>query len=599
VANPPPIIGAGASFSVTDTVLNRGSVDAVASVTRYYLSADAAKGAGDKLLTGTREVPALTPHASSAGTVTVTVPTATALGAYFLLACADDTVLVAESGEANNCIAAATKLEVLATGTDLVERAVSNPPSSVRQGGSFSATDTVANQGVETAAASVTRYYLSADETKSANDVALAGTRPVPALLAGASSTGTVAVTVSIVTPAGGYFLLACADDPGLVDESSEANNCIAAATRLEVLAARTDLVESAVSDPPSSVRQGGSFSVTDTAMNQGEATAAASVTRYYLSADATKTFDAVALDGTRPVPALLAGASSTGTVSLTVPTATALGEYFLLACADDTGVVDESDEVNNCIAAASTVQVTTGGIDLVESAVSNPPSSVRPGESFSVTDTATNQGGATAVASVTSYYLSLDAVKSARDIVLTGTRAVPTLDAGAVSTGTATVKLATSAPLGTYFLLACADATALVAESNEGNNCRAAATTVLVSRPDLIESAIGTPLALTRPGESVTVSDTARNIGNAPAPATTTRYYLSVDTAKSIGDVLLSGKREVPALAPTEESAGSRAVTYPHQRCQPRTTCWHAPMRPPAPRNSTRPTIVWRRLAA
>ena len=47
------------SFAVTDTARNQGVLTAGASTTRYYLSADAQKGADDKLLTGARSVAAL------------------------------------------------------------------------------------------------------------------------------------------------------------------------------------------------------------------------------------------------------------------------------------------------------------------------------------------------------------------------------------------------------------------------------------------------------------------------------------------------------------------------------------------------------------
>ena len=44
--------------------------------------------------------------------------------------------------------------------------------------------------------------------------------------------------------------------------------------------------------------------------------------------------------------------------VNVTIPTATAPGTYYLLACADDLGVVAEADETNNCAASTSTVIV-------------------------------------------------------------------------------------------------------------------------------------------------------------------------------------------------------------------------------------------------
>jgi subtilase family serine protease len=83
-------------------------------MTQYYLSTDTTKSSGDKLLTGTRSVPALGPGASSTGTLTVTVPTTTTLGTYYLLACADDSLggAVAESNETNNCITSGTVVEI-------------------------------------------------------------------------------------------------------------------------------------------------------------------------------------------------------------------------------------------------------------------------------------------------------------------------------------------------------------------------------------------------------------------------------------------------------------------------------------------------------
>jgi hypothetical protein len=44
--------------------------------------------------------------------------------------------------------------------------------------------------------------------------------------------------------------------------------------------------------------------------------------------------------------------------VTVTVPSSTAFGSYFLLACADDTGTVTEWVETNNCLAAATQVTV-------------------------------------------------------------------------------------------------------------------------------------------------------------------------------------------------------------------------------------------------
>ena len=48
-------------------------------------------------------------------------------------------------------------------------------------------------------------------------------------------------------------------------------------------------------------------------------------------------------------------------------------------------------------------------------------------------------------------------------------------------------------------------------------------------------------------------------------APASTTRYYLSIDPAKGAGDILLTGSRAVGALAPSGASKGAATVTVRH----------------------------------
>jgi subtilase family serine protease len=65
------------------------------------------KDRSDVLLIGSRAVPALAPGTASSAATSVTVPKI-ASGNYYLLACADDLNVVAESDERNNCVASAT-----------------------------------------------------------------------------------------------------------------------------------------------------------------------------------------------------------------------------------------------------------------------------------------------------------------------------------------------------------------------------------------------------------------------------------------------------------------------------------------------------------
>ena len=475
LSEPPDLLPAGSGIAVTETVVNQGAAPSAASSVSYYLSADALKDGADFLLPGSRALPALAPGAASSESTGVTVPATTPAGLYHLLACADDPDANAESDEANNCRASTGRMQV--TQPDLVETTVGNPPVSAAPGGSFVASDSVSNQGMAAAGASTTRYWLSLDGLKDASDILMGGSRSVPALAVGGTSAGTAVVTVPASAPAGSYFLMACADDLGAAAESDESNNCRPSAGKIQVT--RPDLVETSVSSPPASVAAGGGFSVTDTLTNQGNGAAGGSAARFYLSLDADRDGGDLLLTGTRGVGNLAAGASSTGTVGVTVPSAAAPGTYHLLACADDLGAVAESDETNNWLAAAGTVQVTKP--DLVVTSVTNPPATVAAGGSFAVTDTVMNQGSGSAGSSTTRYYLSSDALKDAGDRLLTGARGVGILVPGAISSGTVNVTVPATTPSDLYYLLACADDTGTVTESEEANNCRSSSTRVAV----------------------------------------------------------------------------------------------------------------------
>jgi hypothetical protein len=354
LGTPPTSAAPGGSFSIGATVSNQGGATAGSSVLRHYLSLDAQRDASDVRLTGSRAVASLGAGASSAGAVTLTIPSTTPLGTYRVLACADDLAAVAESNEANNCLASAGTVQI--GRADLVVTSISSTASAAKPGGTLSVAATVSNLGAIASKATTTRYYLSLDSQKGPGDVVLSGTSAVPALPAGGAYTRTVTVTVPASTALGSYVPIACADDPSVVAEISEANNCTAGTARIAV--SRADLVESALGNPPAGAKPGATFSVADTVSNQGAVAAESSRTRYYLSADQQRDAADRLLSATRAIPALSPGASSTGTVTLAIPSGTPAGSYYLLACADDMRAIVELDDGNNCRASATRVTV-------------------------------------------------------------------------------------------------------------------------------------------------------------------------------------------------------------------------------------------------
>jgi subtilase family serine protease len=475
VSDPPASATAGQVFPVEDTVINQGAAAAWSSTTRFYLSSDAIRDPGDTQLWGTRSIGPLEQAASSTGESSVTVPADAPAGSFRLLGCADDAEENAEEDETNNCSASAGTIAILRP--DLAQISVGNPPATIQPGGSFTATDTARNDGAVSAPSSTTRYYLSSDAAKDPGDLPLTGSRSVPLLAPGATSPGSVVASVAPSAPAGTYLLIACADDPGAIAEISEANNCLASAGSVQVV--RPDLVETSITNPPAAAAAGSFFAMTDTVTNVGNGSAGGSATRYYLSADAARDPGDLLMTGQRSVGSLGAGLFSSGTINVTVPASAGPGSFFVIACADDTGLVTEIDETNNCLASSGQVSITKP--DLVVTAVSEPPGSAQPGSFISVTDTTRNEGNGQAGSSTTRYYLSADAGKDGSDTLLTGSRGAGILAPGAGSTGTVNAGIPSATPPGVYRLLACADDFSSVNESNESNNCLASSGTVTV----------------------------------------------------------------------------------------------------------------------
>jgi uncharacterized repeat protein (TIGR03803 family) len=203
----------GATINVRDTTRNAGTGAAGATTTRIWLSANKTLDGGDSEL-GTRSIPALAAGKQSAGSTDVTLP-AVAPGAYFLLlqADADDDAL--ESNETDN-----VKAKAIVLGPDLTIKAMLFTPTSPTSSTPTTITLTVQNAGGETAGASVTRLYRSANGKLDAGDPLLAE------LTLGALSVGSTATQSTTLTlPAGKYYVIAVCDASNVVVEASETNN--------------------------------------------------------------------------------------------------------------------------------------------------------------------------------------------------------------------------------------------------------------------------------------------------------------------------------------------------------------------------------------
>jgi subtilase family serine protease len=210
----------GGTITVTDTTTNQGAGPIGASTVRFFLSANSVLDGLDTPLNPGRAVPALGPGLSHAGQTTLTLPSGLVPGNYYIIAKADGDDAVVETQEANN-----TNGRSIAVGPDLTVSSMTLP-SSVHAGASFTINDVVSNPGLDAAASSTLKIYLSTNTVVDFGDPLLAS-RSVPSIAGGGTNTGSTSATIAAGTAPGTYYVIAQVDTDNVVIETSELNNTL------------------------------------------------------------------------------------------------------------------------------------------------------------------------------------------------------------------------------------------------------------------------------------------------------------------------------------------------------------------------------------
>lgn len=554
----------GESIALSATVHNGGTVATAASTVNFYIGAGTSRAAGDMAL-GSRNLDVLAPGASATVQLTATVPAAIPLGAWRVVAVADEDDLIVEINEANNTGASSVLTVNPPPAPDLDLTALS-APAGVQAGSALALPNTVANVGTAAAGALTIRFYLSTDDTLDAGDTLL-GSRPLTGLAAGASSAVTTTLTVPATTPAGTYRVIAMAALDSGTESSTGNNGAVSDPVSVTVPEIpKPDLTVTAVS-VPATLLAGKPLAIGHTVANGGTAAAGGFTVRFYLSTDTLLDAGDLLL-GSRTLTRLAAGASDTMVSTVTLPATVAVGTYRVLVVADALGEVTEINETNNTGMSAA-LAVTSFLPDLTPTALTVPAAG-QTGRPLLITSTVTNLGPAPAGASTVRFYLSSDATFDAGDVLL-GARAVGPLAVGALSTAVTSVTIPanTSAP-ASYRVIAVADALGQVAETDETNNTLASTGAVAVGlyRPDLTITALTMP-ATGATGRPLMLTSTVRNVGPAPAGPFTVRFYLSSDATLDGGDVLL-GARMLGGLGAGATSTAVTSLTIPADTSAP-----------------------------
>lgn len=235
-------------------------------------------------------------------------------------------------------------------------------------GVTYRASAVIRNPGGRAAANALVRFYLSANATWEASDVAIGDAMPIDV-----GTVDDVLVTASAAIPSGtapgNYFLIARIDPDNTVAEQNENNN-IGTAFQFTVGMPTADLIVGSVSSPAAGT-PAGTVMAPRTLTNAGNAAAGAFKYTWFLSDNAVVTIsDAKLFTGS--VGGLAATQSDTATDSLPLPGTLNAGKYWLGVCVnyDPSAMpqfgIDEISRVNNCRTASQPIVITSGELSVI-----------------------------------------------------------------------------------------------------------------------------------------------------------------------------------------------------------------------------------------
>ena len=331
---------AGASFTLSATVRNRGSSSSAPTRLRYYRSIDSTITSSDTQV-GLVSVGGLAAAGTRNESISLNAPSGA--GTYYFGACVEP--VSGEANTGNNC-SDAVQVKVVER-PDLVVEQLSVSNSRPDAGALFILNATVRNQGIGSSAPTGLTYFQSTDST-----ITLSDTKVGDSYVDGIAASGSRPLSIQLTAPleAGTYHYGACVEP--VSGEASTGNNC-SDAVQVEVVG-RPDLVVEPPSVDDPSPDTGGSFTLSVKVLNRGSSSSVLTTLRYFQSTDSTIRSSDTQVGTTETVDVLAPSGGIAKSIDLTAPMNA--GTYYYGACVEP--VSGEASTDNNC---SDAVRVTVG----------------------------------------------------------------------------------------------------------------------------------------------------------------------------------------------------------------------------------------------
>ena len=514
-------------------VLSNGSATPSSVSLEYRWSTDQTWSSSDVVI-GTDVSTLSSATSTEAESITYTVPTGT--GARYILIKGDAGDGIAESSETNNVIVIPVTVSITAIilpDITLANYSVDDNTPTVGQTVTVNCQQVIVSASLSTSNV-VMEYRYSSDAVWSANDVVIGTDTSALGLLLTLSSES---INYTIPAGTGANYILIKTDITNVISESNELNNTYTIPLTVSAaLVSNVTVANLSTTTNLPTIGQSVTVSCTQAVANPPAVATGVSIEYWWSTNQTWSTSDLLVGSGS----SLLGNGISSEAESVTFIIPAGTGVRYLLAKADASDALAESDESNIYVLTfVVSAAATLPDITISSSSVSSTSPTV--GQSIVISCSQVTSLSSAAVANVTlEYRWSTDQTWATTDALI-GT------DISALGGGVATESESTTftVPAGTgtrYVLIKC-DAGSSVSETNETNNVIVIPVTVsaVAVLPDITVSNYSVDDNTPTVGQSVAIS--CQQIILNPALASSNvvlEYRYSTDPTWSTGDIII-----------------------------------------------------------
>jgi subtilase family serine protease len=519
------------SFDVNYVMKNNGNYNLSGFYSNVYFSKDSIFDNLDVLVSD--DYITINGNSDLSISSSVSIPSVTNNGDYYILIYADKNNVIVETNEKNNVLA--LKLKVEDPINDIQLTTLNLDKLEFVSKGKMNTFYTIENSGnIDFYYGTSIGFYYSKDSIWDNSD-GLITTFNQNNLMSEMSYFVNNVVSLPSLTN-GKYYLILKADYQNSITESNENNNIIA--TPFTVVNPIYDFEVESLDTIFKQYTSGGKYQVQLKINNKGNSTSSPLNVGFYLSTDSIWSASYQLVGNTSTNAQIDEGSNIVVNYSFNLPSNLTVGEYYVFYRVDYQDKINESNENNNT--SFQKIGIISSEFDLYISNTTLGNKSVAIGTSLAMSCKLNNKGNAPVSSVKVGYYISSDSIFN-KSAIFVFNSVVTQVQNNADYTLNNSMTISSLLTPGKYYVIIYADYDQLINETNEINNY---VSIPIEIKPATIDLKLSNPIVSATSivkGNSLQSNSLITNYGTITSPSNVIGYYLSLDTIFDNSDKLIT----------------------------------------------------------